>query len=132
MPPEVSRGDLLTSAAWRFLARRLRRGDRIVWADDYFLRAGELMVVSVDIATGNTELRELSYKELAPVTQTETEVGGFDVKDLGAFDGFAIVRLADKQIVEKNIPSKDEAWRRVGTSHVPNNLSQGAAGTLVR
>jgi hypothetical protein len=57
-------------------------------------------------------------------TLQESERDGFEVRDEGIYNGHVIYRKVDNQMVEKNILSGDEAWRRVRTQHIPNRNAE--------
>lgn len=115
---------VLSSELWRRNAPKLKRGDHIRWRNDNLTLLGEIVVVASDIATGKIELRELWTRDLAPASLAETVSGGYSVRDLGVHENFAIVRDIDGHVVEKNIPSHDEANRRIRVGWIPNAAVQ--------
>lgn len=116
---------------WRRCAPRMQRGDHIEWRDDSLMRFGELVVIALDVATARCEVRELSYREVAPATLGESEIGGFRAVDLGIHDKWAVVRVADNQQVAKNIPSFDEAARRIRTEFIPQAAAEALRAARV-
>lgn len=124
IPSNTPLEHILASDFWRFVAPRMKRGDHVRWRYDSLTRFGEVVVVAADMATGKLELRELWKLEVAPAVLGETERGGFTVKDLGVHDGFGIYRDADGKQMAKNIPSYDEAMRRVKVEFRPNMAAQ--------
>ena len=119
VPSNTPRAHLTNGDFWRQTVRHLRRGDRIIWATDDLTRFGELVLVAFDLATARCELRELSYIEVEPATVRESEKVGFSPRDLGLHGGWSIVRDSDGCEMAKNIPSYDEAMRRIRTEYIP-------------
>ena len=118
VPSDTPHEHVLTGAFWRLCAPRLSRGDHVRWRNDALTRFGEIVFVAADAATGNLEARALWHKDIEAAAVLETERGGFIPKDFGVFEGWGIVRVADGQIVAKNIRSRDEAWRRIQTEWI--------------
>jgi len=100
------------------------RGDHIRWRDDSLTQYGELVVVAIDAATLNLELRALWFKEVEAVNFEETEKNGFSAKFLGQFDGWAVYRDFDGTQMAKNISSRDECMRRIRTDFLPGLKNQ--------
>lgn len=127
VPNDTSADELLNGAFWRRVSPQLKRGDHIAWRTDDLTRHGELIVVALDVATARLELRTYAPELAVPAAALgESERDGFEVKDLGVHDGFGVFRKADNHLMEKNIASADEAWRRVRLSHIPNRNAAAA------
>lgn len=131
LPITTTREEYMDGRFWRLCAPRVRRGDRLAWRNDNLTAFGELVIVSHDTATGNLQVRELWCKEIEGATFPETESCGFTPRDLGVHDGWAIFRDADGHCMQKNIPSFNEAVRRIKTQHIPDQIAQVAAGHAV-
>ena len=120
--------NVLNPKFWRLNLHRLRRGDRINWRTDDLVSFGTVVVIGVDLNSGNAELRSLWSHDVAPQTLIETERATFSAKDFGVFDGWGVVR-DDGQVIEKNLPSFDEAMRKIKSEHLRNHEVQN---TLAR
>lgn len=114
---------------WRLCARQLHRGDHIKWRDDSLTRYGELVVVSIDAATGNIETRELWRREIAPAATRVTENTGFTPVDFGVHEKWGVVRDADGHVMCKGCESCDEAMRRIRVEYTtPRRAGRGSIG----
>ena len=132
LPADTPHEHILNGGYWRKSAARFNRGDHIRWRDDSLTQYGELVVVAIDAATLNLELRELWIKQVEPMKLEETEKNGFTPKFLGQFDGWAIYRDFDGIQMAKNIKSRDEAMRRVRTEYLPGLKNQAALSAASR
>lgn len=124
VPADTTDETLLLGGFWRLCANRLQRGDRIKWRTDSLTRHGELLVIAIDAATGQMELRELWRKEVPKATAGESERCGFTPKDFGVHEQWGVVRDADGHVMTKGIGSYDEAMRRIRVEYLPNLIGQ--------
>jgi hypothetical protein len=118
VPDDTLPEQIVSGGFWRLCAPRLSRGDHVRWRNDALTRFGEIVFVAADAATGTLEARELWHEAIDPAANAETERGGFVPKDFGVFEGWGIVRVADGQIVARNLRSRDEAFRRIQTEWI--------------
>lgn len=113
--PEVTRADLLRSDFWMHVANSFKPFTKLrVAAEDGSFYA-ELMVLSA--GRNWAAVHELGYYDLhagaKAAEKALNEPKDFEVQWKGPINKYCIVRLSDKEIIQKNIEQKEAAYLKL-------------------
>ena len=131
IPSNVPMEHILSGRFWRLCLRRIKRGDRIEFRTDLLDRCGELLVVGVDLHTGDAEVRLLWSEDVESATLPNSDSTGYEVRDAGVHKGYEVVRTADGHVMKGNLRSYAEAMRLIRIEFVsqrPDNRGEMLEG----
>ena len=73
LPSNTPIEQIASAQFWRLCSRRLNRGDHVRWRDEYLTHFGELVVIGIDHANGDIEVRLLWQNDVNAFTTPNEE-----------------------------------------------------------